>query len=189
MRTFITIITIMLSSGVFMASCDSEVYGDDSDIVLPPKPEVNITVVTGAWLLTNMQPDVETGNTTFDELLKQGIMNNPLLQTIQGFKPTFTFDIQNEVSISAQGATFPGGTYTYKDSVLNYTMVLQGLSAYGIPDIGPVLLPIKVYVSKDNQNLNGVLDIRFLIKDQLTQAGIPEDKIKANLNITLQRAE
>lgn len=174
-----------------LTSCDNDVYGDDSNIVLPPKPEITVTPVMGSWNLAGMQADVETGNAQLNEMIKQAIMGNALLQTIMAFQPVFTFDVTGGgVSVTAQGATFPGGNYTYEEEgqLLNYTLMLAGLSAFGIPDIGPVLLPIAIEASADGNTLTGRLDARFLVKEQLEAMGIPVDMIKVDLVITLVRA-
>lgn len=188
MKRYIYLVSgLIVGSVLGLSSCSNDVYGDDSDVVLPPKEEITVTPVMGSWNLADMQADVETGMPPVNEMIKQAIMGNPLLQTIVGFKPAFTFAISGEVSVSAQGATFPGGTYTYEEPVLDYNMQLSGLSGFGIPDIGPVPLPLTIEASPDGNTLTGRLDGRFLCKEQLEAAGIPVDMVKVDLIVTLTR--
>lgn len=192
MRRYTYLILGLVCSSVLcgLASCDNDVYGDDSNVVLPPKEEIVVTPVMGTWNLDGMQADVETGNPAANEMIKQAIMGNTLLQTIIAFQPAFTFDaVGGGVSVTAQGATFPGGTYEYDDEsrTLNYTLALSGLSSFGIPDIGPVLLPFAVETAEDGKVLTCRLDARFLIKEQLEAMGIPVDMIKVDLVVKMTR--
>lgn len=192
MRRYTYLILGLVCSSVLcsLASCDNDVYGDDSNVVLPPKEEIVVTPVMGTWNLDGMEADVETGMAVVNEMIKQGIMDNQLLQTITAFQPVFTFDATGGgVSVTAQGATFPGGTYEYDDEsrTLNYTLALSGLSSFGIPDIGPVLLPFAVEASEDGKVLTCRLDARFLVQEQLEQMGIPMDQIKVDLVVKMTR--
>lgn len=187
MKRYRYLFVLLLWSSVqfCFTSCTSDVYGDDGDIVLPPKEEVEVTPVMGSWNLKSMDADIETGNPQFNEMIKQGVMGNPLLQTIMGFRPVFNFDAKDGVTLTVQGANIPAGTYTFTESKLNYNLELKGLSAFGIPDIGPVPLVFPIEVSEDGNTFIGRLDIHFLLPD----VGVDLSQAKADLIVELERVQ
>lgn len=184
--SYLLVLLFWCFAQVSITSCSDDVYGDDSNIILPPKEVIEVTPVMGSWKMKSMTVEAETGNAQVNEAIKQGILSNPLLQVFQTFDPTFVFGVKDDVTLNTPLGSISAGTYTFEEGVLNFHMVVSGLGAMGIPDINQqVSLPVTA--SEDGNNITGTFDARPLVADQLQQMGIPVDKVKVNLVVSMIR--
>ena len=184
--SYLLVLLFWCCAQLSVTSCSDDVYGDDSGIILPPKEVIEMTPVMGSWKMKTMTADVETGNAQVNEAIKQGILSNPLLQVFQTFDPTFVFGVKDDVTLNTPLGNISAGTYKFEAGVLNFHMVVSGLGAMGIPDIDQeVSLPVTA--SEDGNTITGTYDARPLVADQLQQLGIPVDKVKVNLVVSMIR--